>query len=166
MGYNSIGDIMEIKDLVLKLIDKKKTISSMESCTGGGFANEITNIEGASDILKFSAVTYSNEYKIKMGVSKELIDKYSVYSFEVADSMALNISEFTNSDFGVGITGKLNRVDKNNPYGEDNVVFIGVFDRENKRYYHRLVKAVRDNRCNNKKLVIENVCDIFEELLK
>lgn len=157
---------MKIKDLVLKLIDREKTISSMESCTGGGFANEITNIEGASDILKFSAVTYSNEYKIKMGVSKELIDKYSVYSFEVSDSMALNISEFTNSDFGVGITGKLNRVDKNNPYGEDNVVFVSVFDRENKKYYHRLVKAVRDSRCNNKELVIENVCDIFEELLK
>ena len=166
MGYNNVGDIMKIKDLVLKLIDREKTISSMESCTCGGFANEITNIEGASDILKFSAVTYSNEYKIKMGVSKELIDKYSVYSFEVSDSMALNISEFTNSDFGVGITGKLNRVDKNNPYGEDNVVFVSVFDRENKRYYHRLVKAVRDSRCNNKKLVIENVCDIFEELLK
>jgi competence/damage-inducible protein cinA C-terminal domain len=166
LGYNNVGDIMKIKDLVLKLIDKEKTISSMESCTGGGFANEITNIEGASDILKFSAVTYSNEYKIKMGVSKELIDKYSVYSFEVSDSMALNISEFTNSDFGVGITGKLNRVDKNNPYGEDNVVFVSVFDRENKKYYHRLVEAVRDSRCNNKELVIENVCDIFEELLK
>lgn len=166
MGYNNVGDIMKIKDLVLKLIDREKTISSMESCTGGGFANEITNIEGASDILNFSAVTYSNEYKIKMGVSKELIDKYSVYSFEVSDSMALNISEFTNSDFGVGITGKLNRVDKNNPYGEDNVVFVSVFDRENKKYYHRLVEAVRDSRCNNKELVIENVCDIFEELLK
>lgn len=166
MGYNNVGDIMKIKDLVLKLIAREKTISSMESCTGGGFANEITNIEGASDILKFSAVTYSNEYKIKMGVSKELIDKYSVYSFEVSDSMALNISEFTNSDFGVGITGKLNRVDKNNPYGEDNVVFVSVFDRENKKYYHRLVEAVRDSRCNNKELVIENVCDIFEELLK
>lgn len=166
MGYNNVGDIMKIKDLVLKLIDREKTISSMESCTGGGFANEITNIEGASDILKFSAVTYSNEYKIKMGVSKELIDKYSVYSFEVSDSMALNISEFTNSDFGVGITGKLNRVDKNNPYGEDNVVFVSVFDRGNKKYYHRLVEAVRDSRCNNKELVIENVCDIFEELLK
>lgn len=166
MGYNNVGDIMKIKDLVLKLIDREKTISSMESCTGGGFANEITNIEGASDILKFSAVTYSNEYKIKMGVSKELIDKYSVYSFEVSDSMALNISEFTGSDFGVGITGKLNRVDKNNLYGEDNVVFVSVFDRENKKYYHRLVEAVRDSRCNNKKLVIENVCDIFEELLK
>ena len=166
LGYNNIGDIMEIRDLVLKLIDKKKTISSMESCTGGGFANEITNIEGASDILKFSAVTYSNEYKIKMGVSKELIDKYSVYSFEVSDSMAFNISEFTNSDFGVGITGKLNRVDKNNPYGEDNVVFVSVFDRENKKYYRREVMATRSSRCDNKELVIEVICDIFGEILK
>ena len=155
-----------MKGVVEKLIKLNKTISTMESCTGGALVNEITNVEGASNVIKFSAVTYSNEYKIKMGVSKELIDKYSVYSFEVSDSMALNISEFTNSDFGVGITGKLNRVDKNNPYGEDNVVFVSVFDRENKKYYHRLVEAVRDSRCNNKELVIENVCDIFEELLK
>ena len=72
---------MEIRNLVNELIDKNITIASMESCTGGGFANSITNIEGASDILKFSAVTYSNEYKIRMGVPEEIIDKYSVYSF-------------------------------------------------------------------------------------
>ena len=32
------------------------------------------------------------------------------------------------SDYGVGITGKLNRVDKNNPFGEDNIVFISIYD--------------------------------------
>ena len=56
----------------------------MESCTGGGMANAITNIAGSSDVLKFSAVTYSNEFKIKMGVNKSTIDKFSVYSMEVA----------------------------------------------------------------------------------
>ena len=126
---------MEIRNLVNELIDKNITIASMESCTGGGFANSITNIEGASDILKFSAVTYSNEYKIRMGVPEEIIDKYSVYSFEVSDSMALNISNFSHSDLGVGITGKLNRVDKNNPFGEDNVVFISIFDKREDKYY-------------------------------
>ena len=105
---------MKIKDLVLKLIDREKTISSMESCTGGGFANEITNIEGASDILKFSAVTYSNEYKIKMGVNSDIIDEYSVYSMETADEMSKKISDFTISDYGIGITGKINRIDNNN----------------------------------------------------
>ena len=133
---------MEIRNLVNELIDKNITIASMESCTGGGFANSITNIEGASDILKFSAVTYSNEYKIRMGVPEEIIDKYSVYSFEVSDSMALNIRNFSHSDLGVGITGKLNRVDKNNPFGEDNVVFISIFDKREDKYYREKIEAV------------------------
>ena len=76
-----------MKEVVELLIKKHKTISTMESCTGGGVANAITSIEGASEILKFSAVTYSNEFKIKMGVSEEVIEKYSVYSEETADEM-------------------------------------------------------------------------------
>ena len=75
---------MIFKKVVEKLTENKETIATMESCTGGGVANAITNIEGASSVLKFSAVTYSNEYKIKMGVSSEVIDKYSVYSQETA----------------------------------------------------------------------------------
>ena len=117
-----------MKRVVDKLKEKNKTISTMESCTGGGVANSITNIEGASEVLKFSAVTYSNEYKIKMGVSENIINIYSVYSIETAREMSKNISIFSNSNYGVGITGKLNRVDKNNLYGEDNVVFISIYD--------------------------------------
>ena len=85
---------MSYRDLVNRLIESNTSISTMESCTGGGVSNAITNIEGASEILKFSAVTYSNEYKIKMGVSPEIIDKYSVYSEECADEMSFNISKF------------------------------------------------------------------------
>lgn len=157
---------MEIRNLVNELIDKKITIASMESCTGGGFANSITNIEGASDILKFSAVTYSNEYKIRMGVPEEIIDKYSVYSFEVSDSMALNISNFSHSDLGVGITGKLNRVDKNNPFGEDNVVFISIFDKREDKYYREKIEAVCESRSKNKDLVIAKICEMIREIIK
>lgn len=157
---------MEIRNLVNELIDKNITIASMESCTGGGFANSITNIEGASDILKFSAVTYSNEYKIRMGVPEEIIDKYSVYSFEVSDSMALNISNFSHSDLGVGITGKLNRVDKNNPFGEDNVVFISIFDKREDKYYREKIEAVCESRSKNKDLVIAKICEMIKEIIK
>ena len=93
-----------MKEIIEKLTKLGKTISTMESCTGGGIANAITNIEGASEVLKFSAVTYSNEFKIKMGVSSKVIDKYSVYSMEVAKEMSKNISIFTSSNYGVGIT--------------------------------------------------------------
>ena len=63
------------KKIVLELIKRGETIATMESCTGGGVANAITCIEGASEVLKFSAVTYSNQYKIKMGVSADVINE-------------------------------------------------------------------------------------------
>lgn len=97
-----------MKEVIEKLKENNKTISTMESCTGGALVNAITDIEGASDVIKFSAVTYSNDFKIKMGVLKETINKYSVYSLEVAKEMSEQISIFTNSNYGVGITGKLN----------------------------------------------------------
>ena len=63
-----------MKETVELLINSNKTIATMESCTGGGVANAITNISGASSIIKYSVVTYSNEYKIKMGVPKEIME--------------------------------------------------------------------------------------------
>ena len=150
-----------MKRVVEKLKENNKTISLMESCTGGGVANAITNIEGASDVIKFSAVTYSNEYKIKMGVSKDVIDKYSVYSIQTANEMSYNISKFANSNLGVGITGKLNRVDKNNPFGEDNVVFISVYDKDNDKYYTSEVMATKGSRKENKELVINEIINMI-----
>lgn len=151
-----------MKQIIELLKEKNKTISTMESCTGGGVANAITNIEGASEVLRYSAVTYSNEYKIKMGVSKDVIDTYSVYSMETAIEMAKNIALFANSNIGVGITGKLNRVDINNPYGEDNVVFISIYDKDNDKYYNYKVEATKGSRKDNKELVIDK---IKEELI-
>ena len=156
---------MDFKRVVEKLIEDKKTISTMESCTGGGVANAITNIEGASSILKFSAVTYSNEFKIKMGVSKEVIDKYSVYSIETAHEMAFNISKYTNSNFGIGITGKLNRADENNNYGEDNEVFISIYNKDNNKYYDSDIKVTEKNRELNKKIVLEEIITSLSNVL-
>lgn len=153
-----------MKDLIEKLIRENKSISTMESCTGGGIANAITNIPGASEVLKFSAVTYSNEFKIKMGVSSEVIDKYSVYSMETAIEMSKNISDFTKSTYGVGITGKLQRSDINNPYGKDNIVYISIYDRENNKYYNKKIEVTKDTREENKDLVIEEVINMLMSL--
>lgn len=154
-----------MKDLVQKLIEKNKTISTMESCTGGGVANAITNIEGASEVIKYSAVTYSNDYKIKMGVSEKVIDEFSVYSMETAHEMSKNISKFASSDFGVGITGKLNRVDVNNPYGPDNMVFVSIYDAANDAYHEIKVEATKESRAKNKELVIESIIKALLEIL-
>ena len=154
-----------MKRLVNKLIMAGKTISTMESCTGGGIANAITNIEGASSVIKFSAVTYSNDFKIKMGVKKGVIDEYSVYSEQTADEMSKNISKFSGSNYGIGITGKLNRVDENNPFGEDNIVFISIYDKDNNKFYNEKIEAVKSSRCKNKELVIKKVLDMMLNII-
>ena len=154
-----------MKELVERLIKEGKKIATMESCTGGGVADAITSIEGASEIIGFSAVTYSNQAKMMMGVSPIVIEHYSVYSMETADEMSYNICERAGSDFGVGVTGKLNRVDVNNPYGEDNVVFISVYDKANDEFYNSKVEAVLGSRAENKKLVISRVVDMVNSAL-
>ena len=154
-----------MEKLVKELLDKKKTIATMESCTGGGIANAITNIAGVSDILQFSAVTYSNDFKIKMGVSKDVIDKYSVYSMETANEMSKAISMFAGSDFGIGVTGKLNRADKNNLAGADNIVFISIYSKENDTFYNYEWTAVRKERKENKEDIIELIEEKMLEIL-
>jgi len=151
------------KKVVLELIKRGETIATMESCTGGGVANAITSIEGASEVLKFSAVTYSNQYKIKMGVDADVINEYSVYSMETAHEMALNISKFANSDFGVGITGKLNRADENNNYGKDNEVFVSIYYKE--KYYDMALKVDKKTRKQNKEVIIEKIIEKLGEIL-
>ncbi len=154
-----------MEKVVNKLIELNKTISTMESCTGGGVVNAITNVPGASSILKFSAVTYSNEFKIKMGVNKDIIDKYSVYSMETAIEMSKNISLFSNSDYGVGITGKLNKIDKANPYGDDSTIYISIYIKEEDKYINFKLNAIKDTREENKKYIIEEIEKKLLEIL-
>ena len=157
---------MNFKNIIHKLQLKQLTIATMESCTGGGVANAITNMEGASEIFKFSAVTYCNEYKIKMGVDKEIIDKYTVYSIETAMSMAKAISNFANSNYGVGITGKLNRKDENNDTGSNNLVYISIYCKDEDRFYNEEVTVNKMVRSLNKELVINKIIELMENLLK
>ena len=148
-----------MEKIVEELIKNNKTISTMESCTGGYIANLITNVADASKVLKFSAVTYSNEYKIKMGIDKEIIDKYSVYSTEVAIEMSKQISEFSNSDYGIGITGKIDNNDN-----EDNIVYISIYD---KIQFHTIkLKITKKSRKENKELIAKRVISLLNEVLK
>ena len=154
-----------MKEIIELLKKKGLTISTMESCTGGGVVNALTNVPGASEVLQFSAVTYSNEYKVKMGVSKEIIDKYSVYSIETAKEMALNISKFTNSSLGVGVTGKLYRVDENNLVGDNNKVFISIYDSLNDEYFNKEIIVQDIPREKNKELIINTIKELLLDIL-
>ena len=154
-----------MQEIIKELTNNHQTIATMEPCTGGALASEITNYPGASEILKFSAVTYSNEYKIKMGVDKNIIDKYSVYSPETAVSMSKAISSFANADYGIGITGKFNAQDPHNLKGADNIIFVNIYKKSTNENFLLTIKAQDVPRVQNKTLVIAKIITKLKEII-
>ena len=145
-------------DEVIKILtEKNKTIATMESCTGGGIANALTNISGASLVFKFGAITYANEFKIKMGIKEETITKYTVYSFEVAREMSKQIALYAAANYGIGITGKLNSADPFNPSGDDSLVFISIFDRDKDQFFDFSLTIKDQHRQANKDYIIGKI---------
>lgn len=154
-----------MQQIVKKLIEKNQTIATMESCTGGYLANTITNVEGASQVLKVSLVTYSNEYKMKFGVKEQTIKKYSVYSIEVAKEMSRCVSEFANSNYGIGITGKLCRKDENNITDNDSIVYVSIYSKDEDKYTTLSIDVLNQERFLNKQLIVDKIIRILKGIV-
>lgn len=112
------------------LIKKKKKLVIAESCTGGGLAEAITAVEGASQWLERGYVTYSNESKEELlSVSSKALDEHGAVSSEVAKEMAKGALEKSHADISISITGIAGpgggTLDK--PVG---TVWFGLADRE------------------------------------
>jgi nicotinamide-nucleotide amidase len=91
---------------VLQMLrERRLTLATMESCTGGLLASTLTDVEGSSDAFIGGYVTYATEMKIALGVDASLIEKHGVISAEVAADMARAARERSGADYGVGVTG-------------------------------------------------------------
>ena len=154
-----------MEKLVKLLKSKNKTISSMESCTGGLFASEITNINSSSDVFKLGLVTYCNEYKEYFGVSKQTISEYTVYSNEVSREMAKVSCNIANSDIAVGITGMLGAMDVNNQSNEINSVYISIYKKDDKFFDYK-IKATGKTRVEKKQYIIQFIKERLYEICK
>jgi nicotinamide-nucleotide amidase len=81
-------------------------LATAESCTGGLIAGCLTSISGASDVLKFGFVTYTNQAKINMlGVSASILNEHGAVSEIVSRSMANGAIKPGNADISVSVTG-------------------------------------------------------------
>lgn len=132
--YPLIGDIIygveedeSIEALVAKLLtDKKMTLATAESFTGGKIAHHLTAIPGASNYFKGSIVSYATETKIKvLGVDEALVKKHSVVSREVAEAMAENIKHLLGTDFSIATTGNAGPT-KGDSDAEVGTVYIAI----------------------------------------
>jgi len=88
------------------LLEGSITLSVAESCTGGLFAAQITEIPGISRIFNRGLVTYSNQSKIdELGVLQETLERYGAVSPETAREMAQGLYNKTSSGLCISVTG-------------------------------------------------------------
>lgn len=96
-----------LEEVVAKLlIQKKLTISTAESCTGGLLSGRLINYPGISSAFTEGVVTYSNQSKIRLlDVKPETLEKYGAVSENVAREMAEGICRAANTNIGISVTG-------------------------------------------------------------
>lgn len=94
------------KQIIDILSERKQTIVTAESCTGGLIAAALTDIPGASAALYGGYVTYANSAKAKMiQVQPRLIRDYGAVSNQVARAMADGARNTARVDYAVAVTG-------------------------------------------------------------
>jgi len=150
------------KTLTEFLIKNNITISTMESATSGQIASLITDTQGASAIMKWAFVTYSNEAKIKQWVPSECIETYGVYSTQTADAMAKACREAYQADIGVWITGSFWNVDPNNKDSVPGEVYFSIQTKDN-TYSQQIELPTNISRYQSKIEVAQKICEkLFE----
>lgn len=87
------------------LMERRQTLSSMESCTGGLLASTLTDTPGASSYYSGGIVSYLTEVKVESGVDLGIVREFGVISPETAEAMARAVRDKLGTDYGVGITG-------------------------------------------------------------
>lgn len=92
-----IGELLKAKNL---------SLSTAESCTGGGIAALITSVPGSSEYFSGGIVAYSNEIKESLlHVSTETLAKYGAVSCETVVEMAKGAMKTLKTDCAVATSG-------------------------------------------------------------
>ena len=88
------------------LLQRKASVTTAESCTGGGVANAITAVSGSSQWFHSAYVTYANHAKHNMlGVPEALLLDQGAVSEAVVTEMVKGAAQAARADFAVAISG-------------------------------------------------------------
>ena len=98
---------MKTEEKVGELLKAKNfSLSTAESCTGGGIAALITSVPGSSEYFKGGIVAYSNEVKADLlHVSVETLAQYGAVSRETVVEMVKGAMKTLKTDCAVATSG-------------------------------------------------------------
>jgi nicotinamide-nucleotide amidase len=110
-----------IDTLARRLLENDITLVTVESCTGGLLAAELTAVAGSSDWFEGAFVTYRLSAKRRMvGVPADLLDREGAVSEPTARAMAEGALTHSDARVSVAITGVAG------PDGGDPVTPVGT----------------------------------------
>ncbi len=88
------------------LIENRRTIGTIESCSGGYVAHSLTAIAGSSAYYKGSLLTYAYETKVAIAdIDQNMLNTYGAVSEEVCEAMAKNAKNKLVVDYCISTTG-------------------------------------------------------------
>lgn len=101
------GRDFHISEAVGELLRQKKlTIATAESCSGGLIAHNITNVSGSAEYMMGGIVAYENQVKIDhLFVDKDILAQLGAVSKEVALQMAKGVAKTFKTEIGISTTG-------------------------------------------------------------
>ena len=101
------ADVTSLEEVVVPMLAKQGlTLGTAESCTGGLIAKRVTDVPGASAVLRGGVVSYTNQVKTNvLGVSQEVLDAQGAVCAEVARQMAQGARKVLGCDLAVSTTG-------------------------------------------------------------
>ncbi len=88
------------------LIEKKMTLVTAESCTGGMIAHSVTNQPGASRVFYGSIIAYDNSVKKKLlGVPEHVFEQYGAVSEQAVTAMVEGVLPLLGADVAIATSG-------------------------------------------------------------
>jgi nicotinamide-nucleotide amidase len=88
------------------LLERKATLSTAESCTGGSVARMITSVPGSSGYFTGSVIAYDNNIKTGLlNVPADIISGYGAVSRETVEAMARGGAKLFQTTYSIATSG-------------------------------------------------------------
>lgn len=93
-------------ELIRLLAERGQTVATAESLTGGLVTATLTEVPGASAVVRGGLVVYATDLKAALaGVDERLLAEHGAVHPDVASALAIGARTVCRADWGIGLTG-------------------------------------------------------------